>query len=639
MDIHNSFQKKKQETRDKILTFYNKGLEVQNTDYKFFSNKNLVEYKNDMTRRLNGDISHLNLDMENPTSFPIVRKILKSYISKVASNPVEMVVKSYNVNSGIYNKNVADSIKTLLEWANATSNQKKQFTLKAFQVAAEGTVIEFEGFHDVRVKRKVFDSIDDKGKVITKDEEHILERGCYTSIRNLEDILISNPFEEDIQKQAWIIDREIVEYEVAKKYYADKYPDFKDVEPGNYWEMSRDISYYREDLLPVIESDFIELLHCYTIDGMYYLMANGVILYENVIPYRHNKYPYSKTIHDVFSGSPFFYGRSMVEQIAGITDAYQIHYNLMIQKQHMSANQFIITENDEDFFEIDSIKMGGVYQVKDINKIKIEKFNGIDNSDIAMLGRMDNDIEQLAGNPAGGANAMTPGGGRVLLQQTLQLQEEAMKQIGYSIKYLEDGERDRTELRLSNLIQFLSIPEKKTDNGLIPLVYNTIRQENQRLSDGKTIGMKIVKIVDNRASKQYNDIVEQLDLEEASFAEAGVNVEADAISVQDLNQFQNIVTVIPKSSYESTQSLEMQKWMQYMQTRLAIMPESNKQELLAELDKIMDVDSDRFNPPQQPLTAQGLAPLQQAMAQEGAEPMQETSQPAAAPGGNINASF
>jgi hypothetical protein len=45
---------------------------------------------------------------------------------------------------------------------------------------------------------------------------------------------------------------------------------------------------------------------------------------------------------------------------------------------------------------------------------------------------MDNDIEQLAGNPAGGANAMTPGGGRVLLQQTLQLQEEAMKQIGYS---------------------------------------------------------------------------------------------------------------------------------------------------------------------------------------------------------------
>ena len=256
-----------------------------------------------------------------------------------------------------------------------------------------------------------------------------------------------------------------------------------------------------------------------------------------------------------------------------------------------------------------------------------------------MLGRMDNDIEQLAGNPAGGANAMTPGGGRVLLQQTLQLQEEAMKQIGYSIKYLEDGERDRTELRLSNLIQFLSIPEKKTDNGLIPLVYNTIRQENQRLSDGKTIGMKIVKIVDNRASKQYNDIVEQLDLEEASFAEAGVNVEADAISVQDLNQFQNIVTVIPKSSYESTQSLEMQKWMQYMQTRLAIMPESNKQELLAELDKIMDVDSDRFNPPQQPLTAQGLAPLQQAMAQEGAEPMQETSQPTAAPGGNINASF
>lgn len=630
--------KEEQSTRDKVLSWYCRGLEIQNTSFKLFGNKTIIDYKDDMTRRLNGDITHLNLDVENPISFPIVRKVLKSYISKVASNPVEMVVKSYNVNSGIYNKSVADSIKTLLEWANATSNQKKAFTLKAFQVAAEGTVIEFEGFHDVRVERKVFDSIDDKGKVITKDEEHILERGCYTSIRNLEDILISNPFEEDIQKQAWIIDRELMEYEVAKKYYENKYPAFKDVEAGNYWEMAKDISYYRDDYLPIIENEFVELLHCYTIDGMYYLMANGVVLYEDVIPYRHNRYPYSKTIHDVFSGTPFFYGRSMVEQIAGITDAYQIHYNLMIQKQQMSANEFIITENDDDFFEVDSIKRGGVYQVKDVNKIKIEKFNGIDNSDISMLGRMDNDIEQLAGNPSGGANAMTPGGGRILLQQTLQLQEEAMKQIGYSIKYLEDGERDRTELRLSNLIQFLSIPEKKTEKGLIPLVYNTIRQENQRLRDGKTMGVKIVKIVDNRASKQYNDIVEQLDLEEASFAEAGVNAEAEAISVQDLNQYLNIVTVVPKSSYEATQSLEMQKWMQYMQTRLAIMPNSNIPELIAELDKIMDVDSDRFNPPQQPLTAQGLAPLQQAMAQEGEAPMQETSQPAI-PAGNINASF
>lgn len=625
------------DTRDKVLSWYNKGLEIQNTDYKLFGNRNLIDYKDDMTRRLNGDISHLNLDMENPVSFPIVRKILKSYISKVASNPVEMVVKSYNVGSGIYNKKIADSIKTLLEWSNATSNQKKAFTLKAFQVAAEGTVIEYEGFHDVRVKRKVFDHIDDKGNVVTVDKEHILERGCYTSIKNLEDILISNPFEEDIQKQSWIIERELMEYEVAKKYYEGRYPKFKDVEPGNYWSSSSDISYYREDLLPTVEGNYVELLHCYTIDGMYYLLANGVVLYENVIPYRHNKYPYSKTIHDVFSGTPFFYGRSMVEQIAGITDSYQIHYNLMIQKQQMSANQFIITENDEDFLEIDSIKMGGVYQVKDINKVKIEKFNGIDNSDIAMLGRMDADIEGLAGNPAGGANAMTPGGGRVLLQQTLQLQEEAMKQIGYSIKYLEDGERERTELRLSNLIQYLSIPEKKMEDGIIPLVYNTIRQENQRLKDGN-MGMKIVKIIDNRGSKQYNDIVEQLDLEEASFAQAGVNTEATAISVEDLNQVQNIVTVIPKSSYEATQSLEMQKWMQYMQTRLAVIPESNKQELIAELDRIMDVDSDRFNPPQQPLTAQGLAPLQQAMAQQGAEPTQQTSQPVA-PAGGINTSF
>lgn len=612
---------KNQETRDKILSWYNKGIGILNKSQKIFGDRTLIEYKDEMTRRLNGDIAHLNLDIENPVSFPIVRKILKSYVSKVASNPVEMVIKSFNITTGLYNKTIGDSIKTLLEWSNDRSNQKKIFTLKAFQLAAEGTVIEFEGFHDVRIKRKVFDSIDENGKVLTKEEEQVLERGCYTSLRPIEDILIPNPFEEDIQKQSWIIDREIMEYEVAKKYYS-KYPEFEQVKAGNYWTENKDVSYYIEDLLPDIAEDSVELIHCYTIEGMYYLLANGVILYENVIPYRHNKYPYAKTIHDVFAGSPFFYGRSMVEQIAGITDAYQIHYNMMIQKQLMSANEFIITENDEDFQEIDSIKRGGVYQVKDIGKIKLEKFNGIDNADISMLGRMDNDIEQLAGSPSGGANATTPGGGRILLQQTLQLQEEAMKQIGYSIKHLEDGERERTELRLSNLLQFLSIPEKKEITGKMPLVYNTIRQENQKLSDGK-IGMKIIKIFDTRDTKRQYDIMEQLGLEEASF---DGNTEAIAISVKDLEQFKNLVAVVPKSSYEATQSLEMQKWMQYMQTRMAIMPESNKQELLAELDKIMDVDSDRFNPPAQPLTAQGLAPLQQAMAGNSGQPPQETSQ-------------
>jgi len=602
------------DTIDKVLSWYNKGIEIQQTKLDILGKRTIIDYKDDMTRRLNGDISHLNLDIENPISFPIVRKVVKSYVSKVASNPVEMVVKSYNLENNIYNKNISNGIKTLLEWSNAQSNQKKAFTLKAFQLAAEGTVIEFEGFHDVRVKKKVFDHIDEKGQVQTKEQEHILERGCYTTIRPLEDILISNPIEEDIQKQSWIIDREKIEYEVAKKYYS-KYPKFKEVEAGHYWNSLTDLSYYREDLLPIIEDDMVELIHCYTIDGMYYLLANGILLYENVIPYRHNKYPYAKTIHDVFSGTPFFYGRSMVEQIAGITDSYQIHYNLMIQKQLMSANQFMITENDDDFFEIDNIKMGGVYQVKDINRIKIESFNGIDNSDISMLGRMDADIEALAGNPAGGANAMTPGGGRILLQQTLQLQEEAMKQIGYSIKYLEDGERERTELRLSNLLQFLSIPEKTDITGKAPLVYSTIRQENQKLSDGST-GMRIIKIIDKRASKQYTDIVEELDLEEAALQDANINAEAVAFSIQDLNQFQNQVIVVPKSSYESTQSLEMQKWMQYMQTRLAIMPESNKEELLAELDRIMDVDSDRFNPTPPPLAAQGLAPLQEAMTQD-----------------------
>lgn len=608
-----------------VLQRYNEGVQNLAHPFKILKNRSIVDYKNHMTARLNGDIEHLNLDVERPVVFHVARALTRSYLSKVAANPVEMTLKTYNTIEDVYEPDLGEGLRTMLAYSNDKSNQKKAFFDKCFDATAEGTAIEFEGFRDVRRKRKVIDSFDPiTQKAITKEEEIILERGCYSALRPLEDILIPNPYEEDIQKQSWIIDREIMEYALAEHYYG-KTSNFSEVEPGAYHTGEQEMAELRQDLIPQLQGNQVEIIHYYNLEGDYIRLINGVVNYNSVNPYRHGKYPYAKTIYDKFSGAPFFYGRSFVEQIEGDTDAYITLHNLILEKQYLATIAFMMAENEEDFMEIGEIKNGRVLQVTDVNKQKIEKFPGIDNSDVTMLGKMEQGMESRAGNPTGGANATTPAGGRILLQQTLQMQEEAMKQIGYSIKLLEDGERDRTELRVSNLIQFYSIPEKRDlAKGKTPLIYSTIRQENQRLSDG-TLGMKIIKIIDNRNEKSLDKVKQALDMEEASY---DGNAEAVAFSVKDFDQIETMVSVVPKSSYATSQATELQKWTEYIQTRLAIMPESNREALMQKLDEIMNVDGSKYNPPAQPPQAGMVEQLMGSMqgGQEQAQPQNSQTQ-------------
>lgn len=611
------------EAKYKVLQKYNEGVKNLAHPFRILKNRSIVDYKNHMTARLNGDIEHLNLDVERPVVFHIARALTRSYLSKVAANPVEMTIKTYNILEDVYEPDLGDALRTMLEYSNEKANQKKAFFDKCFDATAEGTAIEFEGFRDVRRKKKIIDSFDPiTQEAITKEEEIILERGCYTSLRPLEDILIPNPYEEDIQKQSWLIDREIMEYELAKHYYG-RTNNFDEVEPGAYHTGEQEMADLRQDFIPQLQGNQVEIIHYYDLEGNYIRLINGVVNYNSVNPYKHGKYPYSKTIYDKFSGAPFFYGRSFVEQIEGDNDAYITLHNLLLEKQYLATSSFMLTENGEDFTEIGTIKNGRVLQVKDVNKQTIKAFPGIDNSDVTMLGKLEHGIEHRAGNPTGGANATTPAGGRILLQQTLQMQEEAMKQIGYSIKLLEDGERDRTELRLSNLIQFYSIPEKRDmSKGKVPLVYATIRQENQRLSDG-ALGMKIIKIIDNRNPENLDKVKDMLDVEESSYQG---NAEAIAFSVKDFDQLEVIVSVVPKSSYAASQATEMQRWNEYVQTRLAIMPESNRAALMQKLDEIMNVDGSKFNPPAQNPEVGMVEQLMGAM-QSGEQPaMQPTGE-------------
>lgn len=601
-----------------IFQMYELGRQVQKTQFDWLDNKNILTYRDEMVKRANGDVHHLNFNVETPVSFPIIARIAQSYVSKIAGNPVEMTVKSFkeskNYKGEVYQRQLSQALKAMLEWSQNTpnGNHQKEFQKKAYQTTIEGTCIEWEGFVDVRANRKIVDYKSDINNPKAEEKETVIDRGCRTKVRPLRNILIPNPYEEDIQKQSWIMDIEEIEYDIFKINYGDY--DIGKVIPGQFQLPNQDTSSFREDYYQLTSSYTVQLFHYYDIYGNYTIMANGIIIYDGVNPYIHGKYPYSKTVYDIFPGVNFFYGKSFVEQISGVSDSYNTLYNLILEKQRLASGAFMLTENKDDFADVEEFEGGRVFEVESINSVSVQKFPGMDQSDINILNNLTNDAREIAGNPEGGAGATTPGGGKMLLSQTIKMEEEAKQTIGYHLNYLEHGERDRTLLRLSNLIQFLTTPERVQRGGVVHFKYQTVRAENQELSDG-TRGTLVIKLIDDRQKKkEYDQIQRELGIEEAMENE---NIEAIAVSVNDLNQLQNEIQIVTMSSYEQLKSMEMQTFMQYMQLRLSILPQAtDRQALIDKLDRILGYDNEDFNIDQDQLAQMGQEMQQRQQAEQ-----------------------
>lgn len=607
-----------------LLSKYQDGLKVLHMSHEQLGHRSVVDYRKEMVSKVNGDISHLNLNVDMPVSFGVNRKLIRSYVSKTAYNPVEMKIDAINKKNDIYEHDFAQVLDMLYQSSYRTSGGKYVFRAKAFQTAVEGTCFEYEGYTNVSVKRQVPDHIDSNNKIQYKEREIVIEKGCYTELRGLLDVVFPNPYENDIQKQPWIIDQKIFDKQIFEIEFAN-HP-IADVKGGITWSALgiNNGEDSPKSWLPTINNDKVLVLYYYDIQGNFVIWANGNIIHEGHNPFRHGKYPYVRTIHDQFSGTPFMYGRSFVEQTASTSDTFNVLWNLIIQKHGLSSMPFIMATNTAGLPEVLDIHAGKVVEVEDINSAQINNFPGISQSDIAILNKLSVDMEDLAGNPSGGANSSTPGGGRVLLAQTLKRDEETQQTIGYGLLFLEEAERKRAFQRLSNLMQFLeSDKQNKITNGSA-VFYHSFRQKNVELSDGE-YGTRIIRIAEDR--DPIEDIQQQLDLDEVASPE---NVESVAISIDDFCDITYYVDVVPLSSYNQSQSLEMQKFMQYLETRLAVMPESDRGALMQELDRIMGYEGDKFNPPEQPMPQQ-MSPEQamqeQAMMeQQGQQPQLPTEQ-------------
>lgn len=631
-----------------VLSVFDKGRSIQQKGYNYFGGQSLLESIDDWTKRWNGYIPPMNplIDATQSQIFVnFTRNAIIAYLSKVALAQMQTHIVPVNKKSGIINQKFADVVEDLNTYSLQAENGEAKFLQAALECVVKGTVVVYEGYArntqdtDLPVK---FDA--KTGELETKKGERVIIDDCFQEVIPLEDFFITNPFQADVQKQPDVVWRKLTTYQEAAMEYSH-YKSWQYVKPGSY-TMANDVTtFYRNMILTDLQKDQVEILKRYNRSkNKLQVLVNGVVLYDGRLPFKDGKYPFAKTVNEPF-GNDFFWGNGHPNKYMGEQDLINTFINMMADKTFNSLQYTGLSSDLDDLIDDDRLEIGKIRQVNDVNAWKWWESPPVNAGEMQMF----QEVMNLAKDSAslGGGSQFSPKGGKLSQQQIMLQQQEMMNMLSFSMNFLEDLERDRTELRIDHILQFYSIPKITKITGKKPgelqgMVYRDVQLNDVKLSSGAK-GTKLIKLVNNDHLKnpdKRKQLEDHLSLLELKGQEQGTPTEALAVSVDSFYDYNMSIQVVKNSSYKKNQALDQATRMEFANWRIGLMdhiPLPNPQGLVKWVEDAFDIDTDTFEsapagatpgmPGQQP--GQGATPPGPAAGQNNAPKTLQNNQPSA----------
>lgn len=595
---------KELKTINEVLETFEKSRTILNKGYNYFGGQNLIQAIDDWTKRWNGYIPPMNplIDQTQSNIFiNFTRNAIISYLAKVALSPVRAHIVAVNKKTGMPNKKFAAILEDLNMFSLRAENSDQKFLQAALECCVKGTVIVYEGYakHEQKMKSPLqYDAT--TGDITWKEENRIIFDNCYQEVIPLEDFYITNPFQPDVQKQPKVIWRKITSISEAEVEFGH-YKNWKYVRPGKYTNTNEVATFYRNMLMTDLQKDQVEILREYCrYKNTHRVLINGIVIYDGPIPFKDGKYPFAKTINEPFS-IEFFWGNGHPNKYMGEQDLINTFINAMADKTINSLLPTGLSSDLDDLIEDDSIEMGKFRKVGDIDKWKWWEAPTVNQGEMNMFQQIMSLARESSNSDAG--SQVTPRGGKMQTRQILLKQQEVMQKLSFNMNFLEDLERDRTELRVSHILQFYSIPKIEKITGtsgkeMEKLAFREVQLSDTKLADGRK-GNRIIKIItdEHKNPDSKAKLEEELSVKEEMGELNGTPTEAIAISIDTFLDFNNSVQVVKNSSYERNQAIDQASRMEFANWRLGIsqaIPIKNPQGLVEYVEEAFDIDTDRF---------------------------------------------
>ncbi len=306
-------------------------------------------------------------------------------------------------------------------------------------------------------------------------QEKILDEifsGFQDTLVPVQELYIENFFENDIQKQGWLIWRRVQSYSLLESKYAQIYENFKYVKPGVqciYNDANQ--SFYQVYDSNMRQDDAEEVIYWNRNLDLKIIIVNGVMLtpHNNCNPRKDKRYPFDKFGYEIINGRCFYY-KSLAFKLAPDANIINTLYSMVIDGTYLNLMPPMISVGGE-IIGSDVIVPGAVTTLSspDADLRAINTSNNL-RAGMETMFKVNESINQSSEDPLQ-SGQQNPG--TQTAYEISRLEQNAATVLGLFIKMISDHVKQYGELRINDILQYLTIADVSKIEDDPKLVYKT----------------------------------------------------------------------------------------------------------------------------------------------------------------------
>ncbi len=302
----------------------------------------------------------------------------------------------------------------------------------------------------------------------------------------VDELYIENFYENDIQKQGWLIWRRVIGYDLASVKYADC-PNFQYVKPGVQVIFNDPNQTFYESYDSNMRTDSVEeVIYWNKKMDLKVVIVNGVMLseYDAPNPRMDKLYPFIKFGYENLDEGKCFYYKSLAFKMQSDANIINTLYPMIIDGTYLNIFQPMVNFGSETIGS-DVIIPGGVTTLSDPNsKLQPIQVGGNLKAGMDTLMEVEKSVSESSEEPI--LNGQQPSGDSTAYEIS-RLEQNANTVLGLFVKMISQYVRQYGRLRVGDILQHLTIldADKITDNP--ELVYKSFLVKGAGKFDTKKI--------------------------------------------------------------------------------------------------------------------------------------------------------
>ena len=427
---------------------------IRESTYEEFNGLSLIE-------RQRKDQRTFNVYQDTPTGDnswksnavrPIERNRIISIAAHLAGTLISPKVFAQNDNDE-EDKEAADVMRDLMEWRGDQADYSKTFLYSVIGALVNPAIIVHTEYANVNRKIK---EIKDNGSWTEKEVTDEIFSGFQDTLVPVDELYIANIYQQEIQKQEFLIWRRILDYGTAEAKYGTK-ENFEYIKPGVQNLLAGDYMYEQED--KDLDNRLVEeIIFYHRGKDLQLTLVNGVLLCkpDQPNPRKDKMYPFAKTGYEIVDEGQFFYYKSLANKLANDGEVVNTLYRMIIDGTFLQLMPPTAIFGDE---EVNSnIIMPGVITSfgKDTKMEKIDVGSNL-GAGLNVLQKVENSISESSQDIMQAGMSSTKSGTTAF--EVSRLEQNARIMLGLFGQMIGFLVKDLGQLFLDDILQFMTVGE------------------------------------------------------------------------------------------------------------------------------------------------------------------------------------